>query len=221
MTGDAAGLKASGALDVALVVNDGPELSAAAVLGCDVDDVAVCSTGMIGVRLPMDAVSAGVHLAVPQLAITTDASAAPATLDAALRTVTSRTFDRIDSDGCMSTNDAVIAMASGASGVMVGRDLEEEQFVELLDDVCRELARQLLAAVGTTDAAFDPNALTVSMNGVTVAAAGAAISGSVTVDLSSTEVRVEIDLAAGHAHGWAWTNDLTAAHVHENSSYSS
>ena len=54
-------------------------------------------------------------LATMLAVITTDASVAPATLDAALRAATARTFDRLDSDGCMSTNDTVIAMASGAS----------------------------------------------------------------------------------------------------------
>jgi len=376
-SGVAAGLKASGAPDVALVVNDGPELSAAAVLtrnrvraapvtwtervvadgslravvlnsgganactgpggasdtattaelvaknlGCDVDEVAVCSTGLIGVRLPMDRLAQGVQTAVdalgtdggadaasaimttdtcaktasatrsgvtvagmakgagmlaPGLAtmlvvITTDAAVAPATLDAALRTATSLTFDRLDSDGCMSTNDSVIAMASGASGVMVGRDLDEESFAGLLTDVCRDLALQLLAdaegaskqieitvtgaasegdavdvarsvarsnlfkcaihgedpnwgrvlaAVGTTDSTFDPDALTVVMNGVVVAKGGAAVTENPVVDLGAVRVSVEIDLGAGQAHGWVWTNDLTAAYVHENSAYSS
>ena len=376
-SGVAAGLKASGAPDVALVVNDGPELSAAAVLtrnrvraapvtwtervvadgslravvlnsgganactgrdgasdtavtaelvakglGCGVDEVAVCSTGLIGVRLPMEQLTIGVSAAVEQLdvsggvaaasaimttdtcpktasatrsgvtvsgmakgagmlapglatmlsVITTDAAVAPATLDAALRLVTSRTFDRLDSDGCMSTNDTVIAMASGASGVMVGRDVDEGDFVALLTEVCRDLVLQLLAdaegaskkieisvsgavseeqavavarsvarsnlfkcaiygedpnwgrvlaAVGTTDAVFEPEALSVVMNGVPVAAGGAAVTENPIVDLSAAKVRVEIDLGAGQADGWVWTNDLTAAYVHENSAYSS
>jgi glutamate N-acetyltransferase/amino-acid N-acetyltransferase len=182
------------------------------------------------------------------------------------------TFDRLDSDGCMSTNDSVIAMASGASGVMVGRDVSEEVFVALLADVCRDLALQLLAdaegaskqieivvagaasetdgvavarsvarsnlfkcaihgedpnwgrvlaAVGTSDATFDPGSLAVAINGVAVAAAGAAVSENPVVDLSGTRVRVEIDLGAGRSQGWVWTNDLTAAYVHENSAYSS
>jgi glutamate N-acetyltransferase/amino-acid N-acetyltransferase len=172
----------------------------------------------------------------------------------------------------MSTNDSVIAMASGASGVMVGRDLDEESFVGLLTDVCRDLALQLLAdaegagkqieitvtgaasetdavdvarsvarsnlfkcaihgedpnwgrvlaAVGTTEARFDPEALAVAMNGVVVAKGGAAVTENPVVDLSAVRVSVEIDLGAGTAQGWVWTNDLTAAYVHENSAYSS
>jgi glutamate N-acetyltransferase / amino-acid N-acetyltransferase len=379
-SGVAAGIKPSGAPDVALVVNDGPELAAAAVLtrnrvraapvawteqavadgllravvlnsgganactgqggsddtaatasltaqqlGCAPDEVAVCSTGLIGTRLPMDRLGAGIVAAVkgldtdggddaaaailttdsraktssatggevtvsgmakgagmlaPGLAtmlavITTDASVAPATLDAALRAATTRTFDRLDSDGCMSTNDTVVAMASGASEVMVGRDLDEVEFTDLLTDVCRDLALQLLsdaegaskqievrvtsagsesdavdvaravarsnlfkcaihgedpnwgrvlAAVGTTAAVFDADDIAVAMNGVSLVSRGAGIGDaahSATVDLSAPWVVVEIDLGAGSATGWVWTNDLTAAYVHENSAYSS
>lgn len=376
-SGVAAGLKAGGALDVAMVVNDGPELSAAAVLttnrvqaapvrwtrgvvadgslravvlnsgganactgaagaadammtaegvgqalACSPAEVAVCSTGLIGVRLPIEPLLKGVAQAAsvlsesggpeaaraimttdtkpktaavsrggvtvggmakgagmlaPGLAtmlavVTTDASVAPATLDAALRTATSLTFDRLDSDGCMSTNDSVVAMASGASGVMVGRDLDEGVFVELLVEVCRDLALALLAdaegaskqievfvtgaaseteavevarsvarsnlfkcaihgedpnwgrvlsAVGTTSATFEADAISVAMNGVPVAAGGAATGQEPEVDLSGAWVKVAIDLGAGDATGWVWTSDLTAAYVHENSAYSS
>ncbi|MCZ3389134.1 MAG: bifunctional ornithine acetyltransferase/N-acetylglutamate synthase [Actinomycetia bacterium] len=290
MTGDATsggvttsrGFRASGV--AALVVNDGPELNAAAVLtrnrvraapvtwtqrvvadglGCDVDEVAVCSTGLIAVRLPMDKLTSGVHSAVAHLGRAGGADATP-------RTATSRTFDRLDSDGCMLTNDTGIVMASGASGVMIGRDLDEESFVGLLTDVCRHLALQLLAdaegaskqieitvtgaasegedvavarsvarsnlfkcaihgedpnwgrvlaAASTTDAAFEPGALSVVMNGVPVAAKGAAVTESLVIDLSAARASVEIDLGAGSAQGSVWTNDLTTAYVHENSAH--
>jgi glutamate N-acetyltransferase/amino-acid N-acetyltransferase len=295
---------------------------AASALGCDVTDVAVCSTGLIGVRLPMPLLTKGVEAAADQLqvsggdaaaaaimttdtrpktasasrsgitvagmakgagmlapglatmlaVITTDASVAPATLDATLRTATSLTFDRLDSDGCMSTNDSVIAMASGAASVMVGRDLNEDTFLELLVEVCQDLVLQLLAdaegagkqiritvtgaasqadavsvarsvarsnlvkcaihgedpnwgrvlaSVGTTEAMFDVESLSVAMNGTEVASAGAALPVPPTVDLTGTWVTIDIDLGAGDAVGWVWTNDLTAAYVHENSAYSS
>ena len=84
-------------------------------------------------------------LATMLVVITTDAAVAPATLDAALRDATRVTFDRLDSDGCMSTNDTVIVMASGASGVIVGRDLDEADFSAALTRVCHDLAQQLLA----------------------------------------------------------------------------
>jgi len=164
----------------------------AAEVGCAVTDVAVCSTGLIGVRLPMDAVLNGIELAAQDLAhgggpsaaqailttdtvakeaihtspdgwtiggmakgagmlapalatmlvvITTDAMVEPGQLDAALRTATGFTFDRTDSDGCMSTNDTVLLLASGASEVAP----DAAEFSEALTGVCADLAKQLLA----------------------------------------------------------------------------
>ena len=79
-------------------------------------------------------------LATMLVVLTTDAQVAPADLDAALRAATAKTFDRIDSDGCMSTNDTVIALASGASAVPVApADLEAA-----LTEVCTDLALQLI-----------------------------------------------------------------------------
>ena len=243
--GVTAGLKQSGQPDVAVVLNDGPSRSAAAVftsnrvqaapvtwtrqvvkggrvravvlnsgganactgplgfqdthataehLAAAISDsageIAVCSTGLIGERLPMDKLLPGVDAAVatasragglaaadairttdtvvkiafrrgtggytiggmakgagmlaPALAtmlcvITTDADLAPAELDAALRSATAVTFDRLDTDGCMSTNDTVLLMASGAAGVTPDR----RDFTETLIEVCADLARQL------------------------------------------------------------------------------
>jgi glutamate N-acetyltransferase / amino-acid N-acetyltransferase len=251
--GVAAGLKASGAPDVALVVNDGPGDAAAAVftanrvkaapvlwsqqviadgrlravilnagganactgtagfadthrtaehtaitLGIGAGEVAVCSTGLIGERLPMAALIAGVDAAAavlsenggagaadairttdtvakqsavthdsgwtiggmakgagmlaPGLAtmlcvLTTDAVVDAATLDKALRGATRLSFDRVDADGCMSTNDTVVLLASGASGTAP----ELSEFSRVLAEVCHDLARQLLAdAEGAT-----------------------------------------------------------------------
>ena len=251
--GVAAGLKASGAFDVALVVNDGPSDAAAAVftanrvkaapvlwsqqvvadgrlravilnagganactgpagfadthraaehtaatLGIGAGEVAVCSTGLIGERLPMPELIAGVGAAAAALAesggaaaadairttdtvakqaavthesgwtiggmakgagmlapglatmlcvLTTDAVVDAATLDKALRAATRLSFDRIDADGCMSTNDTVILLASAASGTAP----ELGEFTRALDEVCLDLARQLLAdAEGAT-----------------------------------------------------------------------
>jgi glutamate N-acetyltransferase/amino-acid N-acetyltransferase len=161
----------------------------AAALDDSAGEIAVCSTGLIGERLPMDkllpAVDAavaeadrggGVHAAdairttdtvvkiafrrpdgysiggmakgagmlAPALAtmlvvLTTDADLTAGELDAALRSATAVTFDRLDSDGCMSTNDTVLLMASGASGVKPDR----RDFTRALTDVCADLARQL------------------------------------------------------------------------------
>jgi glutamate N-acetyltransferase/amino-acid N-acetyltransferase len=152
-------------------------------------EIAVCSTGLIGERLPMDLLLPGVDGAVaeasragglaaadairttdtvvkiafrrpdgyaiggmakgagmlaPGLAtmlcvLTTDADLSSAELDAALRSATAETFDRLDTDGCMSTNDTVLLMASGAAGVTP----DKTEFTQALIEVCADLARQL------------------------------------------------------------------------------
>lgn len=92
------------------------------------------------------AMAKGAGMLAPSLAtmlvvITTDAYLASNELDVSLRVATSRTFDRLDSDGCTSTNDQVTLMASGASGVKP--DLDE--FTTALSDVCDSLAAQMQA----------------------------------------------------------------------------
>ncbi len=162
--------------------------------------VAVASTGLIGVRLPMDLLLAGIGdahhalsasggtgghdaavaimttdtvpktvvvqgpgftvggmakgagmlapgLATMLVVITTDAVADGATLDTALRAATRVSFDRLDSDGAMSTNDTVLLLASGASGTQPG----PEQLTAAVTRACTDLAEQLLAdAEGAT-----------------------------------------------------------------------
>ncbi|HEY0889970.1 MAG TPA: bifunctional glutamate N-acetyltransferase/amino-acid acetyltransferase ArgJ [Nocardioides sp.] len=244
--GVAAGLKASGSKDVALVVNTGPRFDAATVftanrckanpvlwsqeaakdgvvkavvlnsggancytgpegfqtthqtaervadhLGIGAIDVVVCSTGLIGLLNDRDALLAGVDAAAAALAtdgglaaaeaimttdtvskqvvvegdgwsvggmakgagmlapalatmlvvLTTDAVASSEDLDTALRAATRVSFDRLDSDGCMSTNDTVALLASGASGVAPSL----EELTAALTQACTDLAMQLLA----------------------------------------------------------------------------
>ena len=206
-------------------------------------------------------------LATMLVVVTTDAVVDREDLDAALRAATTVSFDRIDSDACMSTNDTVVVLASGASGVSVDR----APLTEALTDVCSDLARQLiadaegaahdiaievigaasvddalevgravarnnlfkcaifgndpnwgrvLAAVGTTRAAFDAAALDVSMNGVAVCRSGGVGEDRSLVDLTEREVHVLVDLHAGSEAATIWTNDLTHDYVHENSAYS-
>ena len=78
-------------------------------------------------------------LATMLVVLTTDADLSPAELDSALRSATAVTFDRLDSDGCTSTNDTVLLMASGASGVKP----DHKDFTRALIEVCADLARQL------------------------------------------------------------------------------
>ncbi len=248
--GVAAGLKTSGGLDVAVVVNDGPSSTAAglvtrnrvkaapvlwteqvlraghvravalnsgganactgpegfadthrsaehvaALLDLGAGEVAVCSTGLIGERLPMPALLAGFDAAVGTLdvaagtqaaraimttdsrskeasrrvaapagewtvggmakgagmlapgmatmlvVLTTDALLEPEQAQRALAVANEVTFDRVDSDGCMSTNDTVILLASGASG----HSPPPAQLTDALVEVCGDLARQLVA----------------------------------------------------------------------------
>ncbi|WP_369193167.1 bifunctional glutamate N-acetyltransferase/amino-acid acetyltransferase ArgJ [Streptomyces djakartensis] len=163
---------------------------AAERLGLDASDVAVCSTGLIGVPLPMDRLLPGVDEAalrlsvsggedaaravmttdtVPKTAartrdgwtvggmakgagmlapglatmlavITTDADVEAGVLDRALREATRVTFDRVDSDGCMSTNDTVLLLASGASAVTPAYEV----FAEAVREVCADLAARLV-----------------------------------------------------------------------------
>jgi len=80
---------------------------------------------------------------------------------------------------------------------------------------------RVLAAVGTTQAAFDPYAIDVSINGVRVCISGEPGESRDLVDLTPRAVSVLIDLKAGERRATIWTNDLTHDYVHENSAYSS
>ncbi len=207
-------------------------------------------------------------LATMLVVITTDAALESSQLDAALRHATRVTFDRLDSDGAMSTNDTVALLASAASGITPAI----EEFTTALTGLCEDLATQLqqdaegaahditievinsasedeavevgravarnnlfkaavfgndpnwgrvLAAVGTTGAAFDPYDIDVSMNGVRVAHKGEPDQPRESVDLTARAMHLLIDLHAGTCTATIWTNDLTHDYVHENSAYSS
>lgn len=207
-------------------------------------------------------------LATMLVVITTDADLDAAAADAALREATRVSFDRLDSDGCMSTNDQVTLLASGASGIRP----EPAAFALALTELCLDLAAQLqgdaegashditievvgaeneqdavtvgrsiarnnlfkaaifgndpnwgrvLAAIGTTDAAFDPYDVDVSFNGVRVCTAGGPDRPREEVDLTPRATHILVDLRVGPAAATILTNDLTHDYVHENSAYSS
>ena len=80
-------------------------------------------------------------LATMLCVLTTDAVLSAPVADAALREATRVTFDRVDSDGCMSTNDTVLLLASGASGV----EPSAWEFETVLRQACAQLARALVA----------------------------------------------------------------------------
>ena len=178
----------------------------AQLLGIAAGEVAVCSTGLIGKRLPMDKLISGTTAAheslgaaggedaavaimttdtiaktaqfaaasgwriggmakgagmlAPGLAtmlvvITTDADVEAAQLDATLRDATRTTFDRIDSDGCMSTNDTVLLLSSGASSIKP----DAQEFADAVATVCASLAEQL---IGDAEGAMKDIKITVS-----------------------------------------------------------
>ena len=207
-------------------------------------------------------------LATMLVVITTDAVITPAQADAALREATRVSFDRLDSDGCMSTNDQVTLMVSGASGVTPDLDAFTAALRELSDnlaaqlqsdaegashditidvqnaateadavEVGRSVARnnlfkaaifgndpnwgRVLAAIGTTQAAFDPYDVDVFMNGVRVCIAGGPDRPREEVDLTPRATSLVIDLKVGSAEARIRTNDLTHDYVHENSAYAS
>jgi glutamate N-acetyltransferase/amino-acid N-acetyltransferase len=207
-------------------------------------------------------------LATMLVVITTDAIASSQDLDRALRAATRVTFDRLDSDGCMSTNDQVTLMASGASGIAPSFDelaaavknVSQSLAMQLLRDaegsshdiairvskaaseddavkVGRSVARnnlfkaaiygndpnwgRILAAVGVTDAAFDPYDIDVVINGISVSRKGMPDQSRDLVDLTAREVAIDIVLNAGEHEATVFTNDLTHEYVTENSAYSS
>jgi len=197
------------------------EKAAEVLAGHSAGEIAVASTGLIGVPLPMDRLLTGIEKAASELSehggekaaiaikttdtvhktavysaegsdgqgwtvggmakgagmlapglatmlvvLTTDADVEVGALDTALRAATRTTFDRIDSDGCMSTNDTVLLLASGASGVTPGQD----EFAEAVRSVCADLARQLIGdaegaskdiRIEVINAASEPDAVEV------------------------------------------------------------
>jgi glutamate N-acetyltransferase/amino-acid N-acetyltransferase len=262
------------------IVHNVPTLAAALAADDTTAPAAILTTDSVektvvhtGDGWTIGAMAKGAGMLAPGLAtmlvvITTDALLDGEALDRALRRATATSFDRLDSDGCMSTNDQVTLLASGASGVSP----DEESFSDALAAVCDSLAAQLqadaegashdidievrgaassadavevgrsvarnnlfkaaifgndpnwgrvLAAIGTTDAAFDPYQVDVSFNGVRLCHAGGPDRPVEECDLAPRRTRVEIDLFAGDHTATIRTNDLTHDYVHENSAYSS
>lgn len=124
----------------ALTVDGGID-SAKAIMTTDSVPKLATATSSSGWKIGGMAKGAGMlapALATMLVVITTDAEVSD--LDHHLRAATSVTFDRLDSDGCTSTNDTVILMASGSSGIKA----QAQEFQNLLVDVCMDLARQLM-----------------------------------------------------------------------------
>ncbi|GAA1009421.1 arginine biosynthesis bifunctional protein ArgJ [Acrocarpospora pleiomorpha] len=215
----------------------------AEVLQDSAGEIVVCSTGLIGERLPMDPLLAGIDTAAAQLSrdggvaaadairttdtvskiafrrgegymvggmakgagmlapalatmlsvLTTDADLTSRELDEVLRRAVSVTFDRLDADGCMSTNDTVLLLASAASGVRP--DLAE--FERKVTEVCADLCRQLLV-----DAEGASKAIAIEVVG--------AASVEDAVDVGRTVSRSNLLKCALHGEDPNWGRVLSA-----------
>jgi len=134
---------AAGVRDAAAALSpDGGSDAATAIMTTDTHPKQATARGDGWV---VGAMAKGAGMLAPALAtmlvvLTTDAEVDAVSLDAALRATTWVTFDRLDSDGCQSTNDTVLLMASGASGVRP----DPEQFAAAVREVCHDLAQQLM-----------------------------------------------------------------------------
>ena len=115
-------------------------------------DMVVKETVIHGDGWTIGGMGKGAGMMAPSLAtmlvcLTTDASVTPDMADAALRAATSVTFDTLDIDGSTSTNDTVVLLASGASGVTPS----QEEFAQAVRAACDDLASQMQAdAEGVT-----------------------------------------------------------------------
>jgi glutamate N-acetyltransferase/amino-acid N-acetyltransferase len=288
----------------------------AAQLGCNPQDVLVCSTGLIGIPLPVELIeraapqlgqaldahggekaaraimttdtkqkevvvrgrtgftvggmAKGAAMLAPNMAtmlavLTTDAAADPDDLRKALQQAVTKSFNTLTVDGCTSTNDTVIVLASGRAGPTDITDLEAA-----LTEACTSLAEQMAAdaegatkvvrltvtgattddeaakgarkaaesqlckcswygqdpywgrivsELGSAGIAFDPDTVSVSYGGVTVAANGVGIDHdhqSVNEHMAGRNLDIVADLGQGNGQATVLTNDLTHAYVDEN-----
>lgn len=216
----------------------------------------------------------GVGMLAPTLAtmlcvLTTDAVVTPEAAQAAVSAAASRTVNRINSDGCMSTNDTVVLLASGASAVTPTQAALDDAVAQVLADLARQLVAdaegathdiaitvtgaaseqaaeaaarmisssnllkcavagedpnwgRVLSQLGTVPVEvcpFDPEAVDVIINGVTIFRAGGVGEDRSGVDMTPRETRIDVNLHAGEASATVWTNDLTHGYVTINADY--
>ncbi|ASW24208.1 bifunctional glutamate N-acetyltransferase/amino-acid acetyltransferase ArgJ [Bifidobacterium pseudolongum] len=218
----------------------------------------------------------GSGMIAPQLAtmlcvITTDAVVSAGQLQAALGAAVDTSFNRVDVDGCMSTNDTVLLLASGASGI----EPDPDEFNDLIANCCASLARQIIgdgegashdiritvAGATSEDAAlacgraiaasnllkcaisgndpnwgrivsslgtvpadvapYDPDEVTVDVNGVRICDGGKPGHDRSEVDMTPRQIDIDVDLHAGTSAATVWTDDLTHEYVHINADYES
>lgn len=218
----------------------------------------------------------GSGMIAPQLAtmicvLTTDAVITAEQAQNALHQATETSFNRIDVDGCMSTNDTVLLLASGASGV----EPELDEFNSVVAEACSSLAHQIVgdgegsshdvdvtvqgasderaalacarsiassnlmkcaiagndpnwgravSSIGTVPesvAPYDPNEVTIDINGIRVCDGGKPGQDRSLVDMTPRHVEILVNLHAGESQATIWTDDLTHEYVRINSDYES
>ena len=114
----------------------------------------------------------------------------------------------------------VVGAASEADAVTAGRAVARSNLLKCAIAGEDPNWGRVLSAVGTTDAAFEPERLSVAINGVWVCRNGCAGDDRSKVDMHAKNVTITVDLSAGPHAATISTTDLTAAYVHENSAYS-
>jgi glutamate N-acetyltransferase/amino-acid N-acetyltransferase len=115
----------------------------------------------------------------------------------------------------------VLGAASEADAVEVGRAVAGNSLVKTALFGNDPNWGRILAAVGTTAAAFEPERIDVAVNGVWVCRGGAAADDRSKVDLTGRDVSIQVHLHEGEMAATIWTTDLSHGYVHENSAYSS
>jgi glutamate N-acetyltransferase/amino-acid N-acetyltransferase len=287
----------------------------AAELACGADEVLVCSTGLIGIPLPMEAILAGTpdlvaarsadggadaaeairttdthrkeatatrggvtvggmakgaamlapNMATMLVVLTTDAEVDQPALQRLLWAGVGASFNRLVVDGCTSTNDTVIVLASGEAG-----PAHPDQLGLSIAEVCQALAMQMAgdaegatkvvrvevhgaatpqeadqgaravatsqltkcswygcdpywgriaSDLGSAGIGFDPDTISVSYGGVTVASGGVSVphdDEAVAKHMAGRELHIVADLGVGDGRSHVITNDLTHAYVDEN-----
>ena len=245
-----------------------------AIMTTDTKPKTVTRMGSNGFRVGCMVKGSG--MIAPQLAtmlcvITTDAVVSAGQLQAALGAAVDTSFNRIDVDGCMSTNDTVLLLASGASGI----EPDPDEFNDLIANCCASLARQIIgdgegashdiritvAGATSEDAAlacgraiaasnllkcaisgndpnwgrivsslgtvpadvapYDPDEVTVDVNGVRICDGGKPGHDRSEVDMTPRQIDIDVDLHAGTEAATVWTDDLTHEYVHINADYES
>ncbi len=256
----------------------GGNAAARAIMTTDTREKSYSIEGLIGgKRVRFGGMAKGSGMIHPNLAtmlavVTTDAQIKPAQLDRVFRRVIERTFNCLTVDGDTSTNDMVVVLANGASGVRI-EGPATALFEKGLEAVCEELAKRIardgegatkfveirverarsfddarrmaktiahsplvktalygeelnwgriICAAGYSGIPFDPESITLSLNGIPVFRNGSAVASTrlrAERSLRSCDIEITLDLGEGKQSARVWTCDLTRRYIDINASY--